>query len=279
EAGEVIKVNQAYVKAYLAQALSLLAQGKTDQALEMYRTMQGINARGASLAAMGFADAALYQGRSAEGIKLLENGIDGDLANNLNGPAAIKLAALAGVQRDRSKAVQAATRALASSKQNSVIFAAARVLLRNGQEAKALALASEMGQRLEPEPQAYAKLLQGEAELAHSKKVDAIKLFEEAQKLADTWLGRLDLGRAYLEAGAFTEASSELDACIKRRGEATAVYFDDVPSYRYFPEAYYYLGRAREGLKSPDGVESYKTFLAIKANADAGDPLVVDARK
>src|SRR5262249_25640915 len=158
-------------------------------------------------------------------------------------------------------------------------FAAARVLQRNGQESKALALAAEMAQRLEPEPQAYAKLLQGEAELAHGKKLDAIKLFQEAQKLADTWLGRLDLGPAYLEAGAFAEASSELDACIKRRGEATAIYFDDVPSYRYFPEAYYYLARAQEGLKSPEAVESYKTFLSIKAKADAPDPLIADARK
>jgi hypothetical protein len=32
---------------------------------------------------------------------------------------------------------------------------------------------------------------------------------------------------------------------MKRRGEATAVFLDEVPSYRYLPPVYYYLGRAR----------------------------------
>jgi len=29
--------------------------------------------------------------------------------------------------------------------------------------------------------------------------------------------------------------------------EATAVFLDDVPTYRLFPPVYYYLGRAQEG--------------------------------
>jgi hypothetical protein len=69
-----------------------------------------------------------------------------------------------------------------------------------------------------------------------------------------------------------------LEACLKRRGEATAVFLDDVPTYRLFPPVYYYLGRAQEGLKSPAAAESYKTFIGIKASSTE-DPLVADARR
>ena len=106
----------------------------------------------------------------------------------------------------------------------------------------------------------------------------AISLFGEAQELIDSWIGRYLLGQAYLAAEAYTEAYSEFEACLKRRGEATAVFLDDVPSYYYFPPVYYWLGRAQEGLGSPGATDSYRTFLAIKESGD-GTPLVADARR
>ena len=42
----------------------------------------------------------------------------------------------------------------------------------------------------------------------------------EATTLLDTWIGRFDLGRAYLAAGAYPQADSEFDRCLKRSGEA-----------------------------------------------------------
>ena len=91
-------------------------------------------------------------------------------------------------------------------------------------------------------------------------------------------MGRFDLGRAYVALEAYAQAGSELETCIKRRGEATALFLDEVPTYHLFPPVYYYLGRAQEGLKSPAAAESYKTFLGLKQNADR-DPLAVDARR
>ncbi len=135
-----------------------------------------------------------------------------------------------------------------------------------------------LSQRLQTEPQVYAKLIAGEAQLKKGNARDALNTFQEAQKLADTWLGHFDMGRAYLDAGAFTEASSEFDICLKRRGEATSVFLDDVPSYHVLPPVHYYQGRAREGLNSPGASESYKTFLSIKEKG-AGDPLVADAQR
>jgi hypothetical protein len=91
-------------------------------------------------------------------------------------------------------------------------------------------------------------------------------------------MGRYLLGRAYLDAGAFTEADAELERCQRRRGEATALFFDEVPSWRYYAPVVYWRGRAQEGLKSPAAADSLKTFLALKADA-SGDPLVADARR
>ena len=95
---------------------------------------------------------------------------------------------------------------------------------------------------------------------------------------ADTWLARFHLGLAYLQAGSFAEAYSEFDICLKRRGEAAAVFWNDLPTMRRLPPLYYYLGRAQEGLKSPGAKDSYNAFLLIKEKSDA-DPLVEDARK
>ena len=90
-------------------------------------------------------------------------------------------------------------------------------------------------------------------------------------------MGRFDLGRAYVALEAFAEAGSELETCLKRRGEATALFLDEVPTYHAFPAVYYYLGRAQEGLKSPAAAESYKTFVGMKQKSEK-DPLVADAR-
>jgi hypothetical protein len=86
------------------------------------------------------------------------------------------------------------------------------------------------------------------------------------------------LGKAYLEAGAFTEAHSEFEVCLERRGEATSVFIDDLPTYAYLPPVYYYLGRAQEGLKSAAAADSYRTFLSIRKEGEE-DPLVADARR
>jgi predicted Zn-dependent protease len=167
---------------------------------------------------------------------------------------------------------------LALSHQNPIQFWAARAYVGANQESKAQSIAQEMGSALEADPQAYGKLIEGEIQLKHGKPQAALKLFLESRKLADTWMGRFDAGRAYVDAGAFAEAGSELEACIKRRGEATALFLDESPTYHLFPPVYYYLGRAQEGLKSPAAAESYKTFLGLKQNADR-DPLAADARR
>jgi len=95
--------------------------------------------------------------------------------------------------------------------------------------------------------------------------------------MVDAWPARYGLGRAYQEAGAHAQAQQELEAAVMRRGEATDVFLQIVPTYRYFGQAQYQLARVQESLKSPVAMESFKAFLAPKRGND--DPLVADAKK
>ena len=133
--------------------------------------------------------------------------------------------------------------------------------------AKAQKLAAGLGSELQSEPQAYAKIIEGDSALKRGDARQAIKAFTEATNLLDTWIGHFQLGRAYLQAGAFPEADSEFDRCIRRRGEALALFLDQVPTFAYFPPVYYYQGRVREGLKSPGFADSYRTYLSVRGRS------------
>ena len=276
----VLSMNPQFVLAYVGLALSQLGAGAPAEALATWNKLAGIGPAGASAAAAGLADLALYQGRIADARTTLEPAVEADVAAKNPDEAARKLTTLAEAQLEAGqapKAVAAAERALSMSQDMAVSVSAARVLIEAGEEAKALAVAARLEERLEPDPQMYALLLRGEAELKRRNFREALTRFKEARKQADSWLVRYDLARAYVEAGSFTEADTELDACIKRRGEAAAVYLDEVPTFRVFPPVYYYLGRLRQGLKSADANEAFKTYLGFLTGE--GGPLAADARK
>ena len=277
----VLQMNPSFHLAHVGIAMSQLAKGQVEDTKRTYENLGKIDARGASMADDGLADLALYEGRAVEAAAILDKGVTTDLQAKSTDAAAIKLSILAQAQlaSGHSAAARAAAeKAVTGSQDISVIFWAARVYIALGEEPKALFLAKQLASQLQPDPQAYAKLIEGEALFKRGKVHEAIGVFQEAQKLADTWLGHFDSGLAFLEVGAFTEADSELELCLKRRGEATSAFLDEEPTYRIFPPLYYYFGRVQEGLKSPAAVESYKTFVVIRGNGDA-DPLVADARR
>jgi tetratricopeptide (TPR) repeat protein len=281
ELRRVLEMNSTYAKPLLALGLCQLAQGNASQAAESYRRLQGFPGRGKDFAAIGLADLALYEGRLGDAIRILETGISEDLAAKRATSAATKLVALGSAHataRRAGQAVLAADRATGQSRQESILYSAARIYLDCGQPAKAAALAEELASRVEPDPRAFAKLILAETRLRAGNPAAAVLLLQEARLVADTWLGRFALGRAYLEAGKLPEAHSELELCLKRRGEATAVFLDDLPTYRYLPAVYYHLGRVQEGMKSAGAAESYRAFLAARQK-DEGDPLVADARR
>ena len=99
----------------------------------------------------------------------------------------------------------------------------------------------------------------------------AVQLLIEANKLLNTWIGQFELGQAYLAAGLTTQASSEFDRCIKRKGEALALFLDEEPTFGIFPAVYYYQGRAGSG-------GAYEKYLQIRGKSSE-DALAQDARK
>jgi tetratricopeptide (TPR) repeat protein len=279
-ARRVIAQNPSFELAYSALAMAQTGQGQLAEADMTYQKLQTISALGSDMATMGQTDLLLYQGRTKDAMALLQkaNGASAKIDDST-------LAAHSLLQAEAKLAAGRASEAAADAKSvlardNGAIsqFAAGRIYVEAGQYAPVQAIISQLSGRLDPDSQAYGKLLEGELFLKRGDARRAIALFQEAEKLSDTWIGRLDLGRAYVEAGAFTEADSELEKCLKRRGEASAIYLDDVPTFRSLPPVYYYLGRAQEGLKSPAAVESFKTFLSIKEKGDEAG-LVKDAEK
>src|SRR5215472_4404887 len=276
----VIVENPKLVLGYVGTALPQLALGHADEAIATYHQLESLGSDGASAAALGLADVALYQGRISDSIKLLESGIPGDTVNKNPDAAAIKFATLSEaylVNGNSSAALRAADEALAASHEGPILFWVARTYITTNQDTKALAIAREFSAKLDEDPQAYGKLVEGELELKHGKAREALKSFLDSRAIADTWMGRFDAGRAYVDLGAFAEAESELEVCQKRRGEATALFLDESPTYYVFPPVYYYLGRAQEGLKSSAASDSYKVFIDVKA--DGQDPLLPDAHK
>jgi len=277
EAAATLQLAPALSFGFEAQAFARLLQGDVDGAAQAY---QKIKAR-PSMAAAGLADLAVYEGRYSDAVKLFEKGAADDEEAHNPDAAADKFSELAYVQilrGQKSAALAALTSALDHSKAVKTRFMAARNYVALGDTAKAQELATALSAEFQIEPQAYGKLIEGEIALKNGNGRAAVTSFTQAKDILDTWIGRFDLGMAYLELGAFTEADSEFDRCIKRRGEALALFLDEVPTYGYFPPVYYYLGRVREGLKDPGFAESYKSYTMIRGAAGE-DPLLADVRR
>jgi tetratricopeptide (TPR) repeat protein len=266
---------------YLNLAEALIGQGHMPEAVETYHKLEKLSGDGASMAAVGLADLAAYEGRFTGAVRLLEQSASVDLAAKRPENAADKFATLANTQllRDQARAaVAAADRALGYGQSVQVRFLAGRIFAESGEIAKAQTLAASLRSESQAEPQAYAKIIEGKSALKQGNSSQAIKSLTDADNLLDTWIGRLELGRAYLEAGLLVEADSEFDRCIKRRGESSELFMDNVPSFSYFPRVYYYQGRVREGLKGAAFAESYRTYLSIRGQA-AEDPLLPEIRR
>ncbi len=278
---EARTIQEPDVKALLALAFAQLGQGQLPQVIETYNTLGMIDAQGASFAASGLGDLATYEGRFSDAVRILAQGAAADLTSKNADRAAAKFASLAYahlLRGHKGPAVAAADKALANSKAVKIRFVAARVFVETGETAKAQTLAAGLASELQAEPQAYAKIVEAEAALRKGDPRLATKLLTEANTLLDTWMGHFDLGRAYLEAGAFTQADSEFDRCIKRRGEALSLFLDEEPTYGYLPHVYYYQGRVREGLKNEGFAESYRTYLTIRGQSKE-DPLLPEVRR
>ena len=283
EVRRTLAIEPKYEKAFLVLALVELAEGRPAETTRNYEQLRKLGPAGESYAATGMADLAVYEGRIEEAIGVLKKSIAVDIGIKSNYLAADKLLVLAQaylLQGKRAQAAEAAAKALKQYNPEELLFVAAQIYIDAGQEELAQAIAGELGKKVQDVHLAYARLLGGYLSLKRGDTANAVKLFDEAQGSVDTWLGRLALGRAYLEAGAFAEAVAEFEKCEARKGEALSVFLNDLPTVRYLNSLDYYMGRAQEGQgKSAAAKEAYQKFLKTKANADAGQAMVEDARK
>jgi serine/threonine protein kinase/Flp pilus assembly protein TadD len=281
EARTALQISPSAAQGHLVLAEALLGQGQVEKAAQEYHQLEKFGPVGASTAGAGLADLAAYQGKYEEAARILAQSAAADLAAKSADNAARKLAALGNIEELQGKHAAALSdlgKALASSPSTSIEFLAANTYVDAGEFAKAHKLAASLSSELTAEPQAYGKLVEGMIALKRKDANSAIRQITAANNLLDTWIGRFDLGLAYLEAGAFTEADSQFDQCAKRRGEAIELFMDNVPTYAYFPPVDYYQGRVREGMKSDGFAEFYKSYLSIRGQSSE-DPLVAEIRR
>ncbi len=263
-------------------ALIEIEKGRNNNAEEAYQKLASLGAYEESWASVGLADLALYEGRLNDAKKILETGISKDFKEDDKYSAAYKYTMLAHallLQGKKAMALEAADSAAAASEGEDILYAAAQIYIQAGQEKKAKNIAEELSARVQSDPQAYSKLIEGEIMLAKGNTIEAINLFREAQTFTDTWLGHFALGRAFLESEEYIEAHSEFELCLKRYGETASIFLNDLPSFHFFPPVHYYYGRTQEALNSPAAKESYEKFLKIKEKDDGSDSLVKDARR
>jgi eukaryotic-like serine/threonine-protein kinase len=273
---EAQTILEADALAGLPLTFAQVGQGQLPLAMEGYQKLETIGVLGKSFAASGLADLAAYEGRFLDAVRILDQGAIADLASKNADRAAAKYASMAHKQLSRGQkgaALAAAEKALTNSRAVKIRFLAARTFVEAGEIAKSRPLIAGLASEPQAEPQAYAKILEGEVALQAGDARQAIKSLTEANELLDTWIGRFDLGRAYLEARMFPQADSQFDLCMKRRGEALSLFLDEEPTYSYFPPVYYYQGRVREELKTAGFAESYRTYLAIRGQSKE-DPLL-----
>jgi eukaryotic-like serine/threonine-protein kinase len=280
EQKKVLEINPRFQKGYVGLALAQYASGKRDDAVATWDRLAALDADGASDAVEGLADVAIYESRIADARALLEKGIDVDTREKRDEELARKLVMLGSLLNSSgqgSKAVALADRARKLTDTDHVQFQAGMVYLGAGDEKKVKSVADDLERRMGADPRMYALLLQGGLATRKKSHADAVAKFKAATQLVDAWPARYGLGRAYFEAGSYAQALEEFEKVVARKGEATDIFLDFVPTYRVQALAQYHLARTQEALKSPVAVESFKAFLAPKRGND--DPLVADAKK
>jgi tetratricopeptide (TPR) repeat protein len=282
QADIILKENPGFTWAYFARANTQLASGDSAAARAAFEALRARGPEAASIASLGLADVALYEGRLGDATGILQEGIAADEKAGDMGNAAFKYVALAEARMkagDRGGAVRAAQRATQLRQHESVLFPAALVLIEAGRTEAAAAIAKTLSNMLQQQTVAYSRLINGQMALTKGQVSEALEAFRDAEKRHNSWFAHLLLGRLYLQAGRFGEAAAQFDECLKRRGEAADVFFENTTTSHYVPPVYYWLGKAHEGLGAAAAAKkSYEQYLSIRARAVPADAMAADAQ-
>jgi tetratricopeptide (TPR) repeat protein len=280
-AKDLIEDDPDYAVSYLAVAAAAMYRGEFDEARGAYQQMLEATKSeyGQSAGTIGLADVESYLGNYAEVRQLLEAEVESAIADGNTSGAASKLVIIAETylaEGDLLRATEAARSVLVNSQQTSHSVAAAMVAIGAGDMETARTVAERLGKELQVQTRAYGEMISASLLREQGDYIAAIDKLRSALEMSDLWLIRLQLGRAYLDGGHFAEAADELRTCADTRiGEATFVFLDDTPTYRYLAELPYWQGRAAEGFGMTEAAaDYYQAFLQLRLN---GGPLADDA--
>jgi serine/threonine protein kinase len=249
EAEQAVRTDPNLVAAYVPMAAAA-ALTAPESAHLPYERMAAIKPEGASLAAVGLADLALYEGRHGDAARILELAITDDAHFGNRRGLATKYLALAEARVGQGRtgdAVVAVERALDASRHESVLLPAARLFLTLQRESEAVALARELHARATEQARAYAGIVNAEIAMRHGDAMRAIEDLRAITAATDLWLARFVLGTAYMQSARYADAVAEFALCDTRRGEATMLFMDDVPTIRYLRLLDDWTRRARTG--------------------------------
>jgi len=260
-ADEVIDRDASNGLVYLPLAMANLAKGDVEAAKTAYGQMAAAGEQFVALSVLGLADIDLYFGDYAAAEARLSTTIE-------QGATARHRITLAESLLDRGDAAAsaaAAREATTLSDADAVWIPAAMMAIERRDVDEARVVTDELTRRGDPKARAYGRMLEGLMLEAEGRSTDAIFALRDAIDIADLWLIRLEIGKAYLRAGSYTQALDEFTALGLRRGEATALFFDDQPTYRYVSELSYWRGRVREALgNEPAARQNYEEFLVLR---------------
>jgi tetratricopeptide (TPR) repeat protein len=276
---DALAIDESRAYGWLPIAMSAMSKNDFGTAIAAYGSMAETGGRGASMANLGIADISMFQGEFDQAVARLTEGIEADIASgNQRGTAskylALAEAQVASVNADAARQAIADALAIRSGTEQQV--AAALLYVELGQLDDVRAIADSLREKLQPQNRAYGNMLLGVIDSIEGRHADALDKLSSASQLADFWLVRMQLGKAYFRAGSFAEALDEFTACEARRGEASAVFLDDLPSWRYLGALPYWRGRAQQEVGMLHAAtQSYTEFLNYRKD---DSPMVTDAR-
>lgn len=259
-ARELLATDPSNVAANFVLAATLLANEDLEGAHEAYEQLASATSDDVvSFAMLGLADLLLYLGEFDHARETLEQGIQHDLERGAQVAAAYKYIALAEAfvgSHKTAEARSALASALAASDQDAIKIGAALAFLTLEDTETATAIADELSSQERPNARverAYALMIRAAALRQSRRPIEAIDLLRSAADLADLWRVRYELGRAYLDTDKFVAAVDEFQRCHRRRGEATAMFLDQRPTFRYTVELSHLLAIAEDSLNKPIG--------------------------
>lgn len=252
EAAEaVIEKDPEAFKPYMVLAMVALDADNVEAARDAYQRMATTGPRGHSLASIGMADIAIFEGRLDYAKSSLTAGLAADSAGNNErgiGTKAIALAQTLVAQQQPEAALDALAELDTEGAGDGQLVPSAELLVALGELDAAGEIAAGYAAQLRPKSRAYAALIEGMIAMKRGEQVASIDALRSAIDFQDLWIVRFYLGQAYLAAGYPAEAASEFDTAWQRRGEAMAMFFDDVPTWRYMARLEEWREKARQSL-------------------------------